>query len=72
MANKNAIISKVHYDLNGYGSMNETTKDAKAIDKSIKFSDVKEWFDNHAKNKIQVKGATSFVANGPYQNTKPT
>ena len=48
--------------------MNETTKDANAIDNSIKFSDVKEWFDKHVKSKSQVKGANSFVANGPYQD----
>ena len=62
MANKNAIISKVLYDLCGYGSMKETTKDASAIDKSIEFSDVKEWFDSRLNSKSQVKGTISFVA----------
>ena len=64
---ENAIISNVYYDLSGYGSMNVTTKDAKVIDKSIKFSDVKAWFDNNVKSKSQEKGASSFVANGPSQ-----
>ncbi|MFM7982037.1 MAG: hypothetical protein ACKPKO_22230 [Candidatus Fonsibacter sp.] len=41
MSNKNEIISKVYYDLCGYGSMNETTKDAKEGDKTITFKDVK-------------------------------
>ena len=41
MSNKNEIISKVYYDLSGYGSMNETTKDAKDIDKTITFKYVK-------------------------------
>ena len=67
MASKNAKLFQVYCDLSGYGSMNETTQDAKAIDKSIKFSFVKEWFGSHATSKSQVKGATSFVANGPYQ-----
>ena len=49
MAAKNAVISKIYYNLSGYGSMNETTKDAKAIVKSIKVSDVQEWSDNHIK-----------------------
>ena len=63
----NAMIFKVDYDLSGYGSMNETTKGAKAIDKSINLIDVKEWFDSRVKSKSQVKGANSFVARGPYQ-----
>ena len=29
-------MARLDYILNGYGSMNETTKDAKAIGKSIK------------------------------------
>ena len=38
--------SRLYNDLSGYGSMNEMTKDAKEIDETIKFSDVKDWFDN--------------------------
>ena len=67
MSNKNEIISKVYYDLSGYGSMNETTKDAKEIDKTITFKDVKEWFANNVKSKNVPKGTNSFVANGAYQ-----
>ena len=66
MSNKNEIISKVYYDLSGYGSMNETTKDAKDIDKTITCKDVKEWFANNVKSKNAPKGTNSFVANGAY------
>ena len=56
------MISRVYYDHSGSGSMNETMKDAKAIDASFRFNDVKEWFDISDKSKSQVKGAKSFVA----------
>lgn len=67
MSDKNDIISKVYYDLSGYGSIEQTTKDAKKIDNSIKYIDVKEWFDKNVKVKTQKKGTNSFIANGPYQ-----
>ena len=67
MTNKHEIISNVFYDLSGHGSIIETMKDAKAIDKSIKFSNVKEWLARHVQSQSQVKGANSFVANCPYQ-----
>ena len=63
----NEIKSRIYYDPSEYGSMKETTKDAKSIHSSITFSDVKAWFDNRVKSKSKVKGASSFVANGPYQ-----
>ena len=67
MVANSAIISKVYYDLSGHGSMHETTKDAKDIDKSIECSVVKAWLDNRIKIKSAVKGTNSFVAKGPYQ-----
>ncbi|MFM7979590.1 MAG: hypothetical protein ACKPKO_09775, partial [Candidatus Fonsibacter sp.] len=67
MSNKNDIISKGYYYLSGYGSMNETTKYAKDIDKTNTFKDVKEWFANNVKSKNAPKGTNSFVANGAYQ-----
>ena len=47
--------------------MHETTKDAKAIDKTVTFKDVKEGFANNVKSKNAPKGTNSFVANGAYQ-----
>ncbi|MFM7988342.1 MAG: hypothetical protein ACKPKO_54425 [Candidatus Fonsibacter sp.] len=60
MSNKNEITSKVYYDLSGYGSMNETTKDAKEIDKTITFKDVKEWFANNVKKQECTEGHQLF------------
>ena len=67
MSNKNEIKSKVYHVLSGYGSMNETTKDAEAIDNTITFKGVKDGFANDVKSKNVPKGTNSFEANGAYQ-----
>ena len=36
------IISKVYFDPAGYGSINETLKDAKQYDNTITYDDVKK------------------------------
>ena len=64
--NKNDIISKIYYDPSGYGSIQNTWKDAHEKDPSIRQSDVKEWFENNIKKKTNVKGQNSFVAPHAY------
>jgi transposase InsO family protein len=64
---KNEIIRKVYYDPAGHGSINYTLKDAKAIDKTITYNDVKEWMRKNVENKRNLKGYNSFVANAPYE-----
>ena len=66
-ADKNKIISKIYYDPAGYGSMQTTYEDAKKIDKSIKYQDVKNWFENNIERKTQLRGFNSYVASKPYQ-----
>ena len=46
MTDKEATISKVYHDPAGYGSINNTLRDAQAIDKTIKIHHVKEFFKN--------------------------
>jgi hypothetical protein len=53
--NKNDIISKIYYDPSGYGSIQNTWKDAHEQDPSIKQSDVKEWFEQNVKEEIKCK-----------------
>ena len=40
---KSDIIEKVYYDLSGYGSIQNTLKEARKYDKTITYDDVKEW-----------------------------
>jgi len=42
MDDKIKIIEKIYYDPAGYGSINETLKDAKKYDKSITYDDIKK------------------------------
>ena len=63
---KEATIHKVYHDPAGYGSINNTLRDAQAIDKTIKIHHVKEFFKNHVEQKAGYKGQNSFVAPEPY------
>ena len=58
---KNDIISKIYFDRSGFGSIQTTYKDAKAKDKSITLSDVKEWFKKTIEQKKQLRGQNSFI-----------
>ena len=67
----NAIISKVYHDLSGHGSVKETT-DATTINNSIKFSDVKEWFDNYVKSKAKSRAPIPSSQTDQINNTNST
>ena len=62
---KDDIISKVFFDPAGYGSINETLKDAKKYDSSITYEDVKKWKDKHTERKTNLRGQNSFIAHKP-------
>jgi len=63
---KEATIHKVYHDPAGYGSINNTLRDAQAIDKTIKIHHVKEFFKNNVQQKVGYKGQNSFVAPEPH------
>ena len=61
MTNKEEIIAKVYLDLAGFGSINETLKDAKKYDKTITYDDVKRWKSKQAfGQKSQGKRSEQF------------
>ena len=60
-----SIIKKIYYDPAGYGSMADTFKEAKKVDSSIKFSDVKDWFERSVQRKKNLRGFNSYVSLGP-------
>ena len=51
---KDDIISKVFFDPAGYGSINETLKDAKKFDDTITYDDVKNWKEKHTERKTKL------------------
>ena len=59
------LTKKIYYDPSGYGSVQDTYKDAKKIDSSIKVSDVKDWFERNVERKKQLRGFNSYVSKGP-------
>ena len=64
---KDKIIEKIYFDPAGYGSITTTLKDARAIDKTITYEDVKQWKEKNVERKTQLKGQNSFVASYPKQ-----
>ena len=67
MEGKNKVISKVYYDPSGYASIKQTLLDARKIDKTITYDNVKVWFDKNLTKKTQLKGYNSFIASEPYE-----
>ncbi len=46
MSNKENVISKIYFDLGGFGSIKQTFEDGRKKDKSITLDYVKEFFSN--------------------------
>ena len=65
--NKNEIIAKIFYDPAGYGSIDQTLKDAKKLEPSITYEDVKKWKEQNTERKINLRGNNSFIADKPYE-----
>ena len=67
MGEKEKTISKIYYDLAGYGSMKDTYKEAKQKDPSITYQDIIDWFKNKVPRKTQLKGQNSYIAHRRFQ-----
>ena len=66
MSSKQDIISKIYYDRAGFGSKQNTLKDAREKDKSITKEDVEEFFKKNVEVKRKPRGYNSFTA--PHNN----
>ena len=64
---KNKIIHQAYHDPLGYGSIHNTLKDARKIDKPITLEDVKQWKESNVERKTQLKGYNSFVADHRFE-----
>jgi hypothetical protein len=62
---KDEIISKIYHDPAGYGSIQETLKEARVIDKSITLEDVKKWKEQNLHRTKQLRGYNSYIASEP-------
>ena len=63
--NKDDIIENIYNEF--YGSIKNTLRDAQQIDPTIKYEDVKNWYDKNSTKKTNLKGYNSYIADYPYQ-----
>jgi hypothetical protein len=63
---KDKILTKVYFDPAGYGSINQTLKEAKAYDNTITYDYVKSWIARHTERKTNLSGFNSFIAHAPH------
>ena len=45
------LIKKVYYDPGGYGSIQDTFKEVKKLNSSVKLDDIKDWFERTIERK---------------------
>ena len=65
--NKSKIISDIYFDEAGYQSVQNTFKEAKLKDKTIKLDDVKQWFKQNVEVKAKPRGYNSYVAEEAFE-----
>ena len=51
MTKFDGLIKKIYYDPGGYGTVQETYKEVKKLDSTIKISDVKDWYERNIERK---------------------
>ena len=61
MTSKENIIDKVYNEF--YGSIKSVFEEAKKVDNTIKYDDVKKYFEKNMVRKTNLKGYNSFIAN---------
>ena len=64
MTDKNETIRNIYFNpIAGFGSINDTFQQAKKIDPSIKYNDVKDFMSklSHKQTQFRYKGYNSFV-----------
>ena len=57
---KKDTIEKVYNDF--YGSIKQTYEEAKKLDPTIKYDDIKRYFEQHRVKRTNLRGYTSFIA----------
>jgi hypothetical protein len=65
MEEKDKIIEKIYTDPSGFGSIENTLKEVRKIDKSITRKDVQQWIENNTHRKSNLRGYNSYVSPGP-------
>ena len=68
---KETILRKIYYNEDGFGSVNETYKEAKKQLNSITIEDTKKWLEKQKGRQTKpYKGFNSYVADGPLEGVQ--
>ena len=59
------LIKKVYHDPGGYGSIQDTFKEVKKLNSSVKLDDIKDWFERTIERKKNLRGFNSYISKGP-------
>ena len=65
MESKNELSNKLYYDPSGFQSQQRLYQEAKKIDKTIKITEVKDWYEKNVNETRYYGGKKSFVAPHP-------
>ena len=65
MTKYDGLIKKIYYDPAGFGTVQETYKEVKKLDSTIKVADVKDWYERNIDRKTQLRGFNSYISKGP-------
>ena len=64
------LIKKFNYDPAGFGTVQETYKDAKKVDSSITVKDVRDWFERNVERKNNFVDLTVISAKALGMSTR--
>jgi len=68
---KEEILGKIYYNEDGFGSINDTYKQAKKQLNSITIEDTKQWLEKQKGRQTKAyKGFNSYVADEPLEKCK--
>ena len=65
MSDKDKLLKQLYVQEEGYQSISNLYKEAKAKDKTTTLSYVKDWYNHFKQPKTQLKGTNSYIAPKP-------
>ena len=70
MIKYDGLIKKIYYDPAGFGTVQETYKEVKKLDSTIKVSDVKDWYERNIDRKNNLEDLIVILVKGLLMNLR--
>ena len=70
MTKYDGLIKKIYYDPAGFGTVQETYKEVKKLDSTIKVSDVKDWYERNIDRKNNLEDLIVILVKGLLMNLR--